>query len=94
MMPILLNVLKHVPTNHIVKDVQVKEKGIWQHRYSTHLLQYDKVKMLNNITGKLIDIKVVIKLIEGIQYPKNWQNNPKVEGNVKREVIFYSCYFK
>jgi hypothetical protein len=94
MMPVLQNILKHVPSSHIIKDVLIKKKGVWEHRYSTHLLEFNKVKMVDSNTQILKEIKVVLKVIEGIQYPSNWHIDPKIEGNIKREVKFYSCYYK
>lgn len=94
MMPVIKNVLKHVPSSHIIKDTVFKQKNGWEMRYTTHLLEFSKVKVQKPGKTKSEEVQVVLKLIEGISYPINWHINPRIEGNVKREVIFYSCYFR
>jgi hypothetical protein len=90
---IVINYLHHIltdkPSSIYVSDLKIKDILDFTYRKCEYILSYEQVK---NIKGE--KIKVIIRLIEEIRWPKEWNSHACLSQQVDRKLTFLSCYYK
>lgn len=88
----LQRILEDKPTSIYISDFKIETIESFTYRKSEYVLSYDSVKYYDG--GSLVRGKVIIRLIEEIRWPENWESHATLSQQVDREVTFLSCYFK
>lgn len=92
--PILDKILERSPTKHFIQNYWEETNDVNKYRKTEYLLEYHQIKKNVFSESKLMNVDVYIKLIEIIEYPKNWRENSKLSQSINRRVIFKSIYYK
>jgi len=92
--PILDKILERSPTKHFIQNYWEETTELNKYRKTEYLLEYHKIKKDVFSKTELIEVDVYVKLIETIEYPKNWRENSTLTQAINRRVIFKSIYYK
>jgi len=94
LIPYLDKIISQTPTTHAITDYKEWESKGFVYRSSEHLLKYDKVMYSAKAKSEREHAVVIIKAIEEIRYPSNWQANAMLSQCIDRRVVLKSAYFK
>ena len=94
LIPYLERIISQSPTDHAITSYSEWERNGFVYRSTEHLLKYDKVMYSAKQRSERQPTSVVIKTIEEIRYPKNWQANAMLSQIVDRRVVLKSAYYK
>lgn len=94
LIPYLERVISQSPTDHAITSFNEWESNGFIYRSTEHLLKYDKVMYSAKHKSERQQATVVVKAIEEIRYPKNWQTNAMLSQCIDRRVVLKSAYYK
>ena len=80
-----------LPTETYISNCKFSKQAEYDYRTSEYVLTYEDVKTLNKTLEK---IKVVVRIIEVIRWPKDWRENSTLTQFVERRNVLLSCYYK
>ena len=84
-------ILYDIPTEIYISKSSISEQSEYKYRTSEYVLLYENIKEQNT---PLNNIKVVIRIIEEIRWPKGWTKNSTLTQFVERRNVLLSCYYK
>jgi len=92
----VINYLHHIledkPSSIYVTDLKITDISDYTYRRCEYVLSYEKVKLY--LKQEVSEVKVVVRVIEEIRWPRNWTNHPSLTQLVERKLTFLSCYYK
>jgi hypothetical protein len=93
--PFLNILLVQKPTKlyHAKVNVAPPAQG-FEIRQTEFILSYGECKYYDRNLQSEQDVEVIIKCIEEVRYPTDWQNNAMVSQMIERKVTVLSCYYK
>lgn len=94
LIPYLENIISQPPTDHAITSFDEWESGSFIYRSTEHLLKYDKATYSAKQKNGRQPTTVIIKAIEEIRYPKNWQASAMLSQSIARRVVLKSAYYK
>lgn len=94
LIPYLERVISQSPTDHAITSYNEWESNDFIYRSTEHLLKYDKVMYSAKQKSERQPTTVIVKAIEEIRYPKNWQANAMLSQCIDRRVVLKSAYYK
>lgn len=94
LIPYLDKIIAQVPSIQAITQYNEWESGDYIYRSIEHLFKYTKVKCSVKGYPKMQQALVIIKTIEEIRYPKNWQANAMLSQCIDRRVVLKSAYYK
>ncbi len=94
LIPYLERVISQSPTDHAITSYNEWESNGFIYRSTEHLLKYGRVMYSAKQKSERQPTTVVIKAIEEIRYPKNWQSNAMLSQCIDRRVVLKSAYYK
>lgn len=80
------------PSSIYMTDLEIQDIADFTYRRCEYVLSYEDVKL--SISQNISNVKVVIRLIEEIRWPTNWDNHPCLSQQIDRKLTFLSCYYK
>lgn len=92
--PILNHILSKSPSKHFIQNYWEEEDENSVYRKIEFLLEYHEVKILSSKDSTLYPIEVYVKLVEFVNYPKDWLKNARLSQSTTRRVVFKSVYYK
>lgn len=88
----LKNIIEDKPSSIYVTDIDIEDILDFTYRRCEYVLSYEDIKLsINNSVSK---VKVIIRIIEEIRWPNNWDKNPCLSQQIDRKLFFLSCYYK
>lgn len=94
LIPYLERIVSQSPTDHAITSYSERESNGFVYRITEHLLKYDKAMYSAKQKSERQSTTVIIKAIEEIRYPKNWQANAMLSQCIDRRVVLKSAYYK
>jgi hypothetical protein len=94
LIPYLDKILSQTPTAHAITEYKEWESNNFIYRSTEHLLKYDRVMYSSKEKTERELAVVIVKALEEIRYPKNWQANAMLSQCIDRRVVLKSAYFK
>ena len=82
------------PSETYISKSKISEQTDFNYRTSEYVLIFDNVKYFNAKSKTNENIKVVIRLLEEIMWPKKWNLNSTLTQSVDRRLVLLSCYYK
>lgn len=92
--PYLGKILSDKPSEIYITKTDFSEQNNFSYRNTEYVLKYNEVKLYNSAKLTCEKTTVVIRLIEEIRWPVDWQNNTMLSQNVERRVVLLSSYYK
>ena len=92
--PYLRMILTQNPSTHVVLDCNYCKNEEWICRTTEHLMVYTEVRASARGKGKPIKVKVFIRVIEEIRFPKNWSSVAMLSQLVQQRSTLKSLYYK
>ncbi len=80
-----------IPSETYISSCEFTEQAEYNYRTSEYVLTYENVKIQNTTLEK---VKVVVRVIEVVRWPKDWNKNSTLKQFVERRNILLSCYYK
>ena len=80
-----------IPTETYICKCEFSEQAGYNYRTSEYILTYKDVKTQNTSLEK---VKVIVRIIEVIRWPKDWNKNSTLKQFVERRNVLLSCYYK
>lgn len=90
--PYLDIILENKPTKIYITKFDQEIIQNFEYRICEYVLTYDEVKV--NINGIVETKTVIIRLLEEIRWPNNWQNNSMLSQLVDRKIVLLNSYYK
>lgn len=90
----LNKILIDFPSETYITKSETTEQTDFKYRNSEYVLVYNKIKLYNRVTKVTEEIKVVIRIMEEISWPNNWNLNSTLSQSVDRRLVLLSCYYK
>ncbi len=87
--PYLRQILGQQPSRHWINNFSKYSRKDFEFCQYEHVLSYENVKINTGVNGK-----VIVKLLEEIGYPKNWQYEPQLSQKILRRVVLKTCSWK
>ena len=84
-------IISDTPTDIYISKCELTEQAEYNYRKSEYVLIYRDVKEQNDQLSK---IKVVVRIIEEIRWPKDWHINSTLTQFIERRNVLLSCYYK
>lgn len=94
LIPYLERIINQSPTDNAITNYGEWDSNGFVYRSTEHLLKYDKVMCAIKLKPERKSATVIIKVIEEIRYPKNWQTNAMLSQCVDRRLVLKSAYYK
>lgn len=92
----LFAILEKLPSSLALINCKYNNSQVNTTRVAEYILRYENVTLsFNNASGpSKIPVVVIVRLIETIIYPINWENEAQISQRVKRSVTLKSFYYK
>lgn len=90
--PYLDKILEHKPSKIYITNNKTESNRDYEFRMSEYVLTYEKIEIAKG--GERKKITVMIRLLEEIMWPKNWQINSMLSQLIKRRLVLLSAYYK
>lgn len=84
-------IISDLPSEIYISKCEFSKQSEYNYRTNEYVLVYQDVKEQNT---PLTRIKVVIRIIEEIRWPKDWSKNSTLTQFVERRNVLLSCYYK
>lgn len=94
LIPYLGKIITQQPSEHAITDFKEWEHNGFVYRSTEHLMKYNNIKYSAKGISNAQRTTVIIKAIEEIRYPKNWQLNAMLSQCIDRRVVLMSAYCK
>ena len=82
------------PSDTYISKFEITEQSDFKYRNCEYVLIYNQVKYFNRLTKTTENIKVVVRLMEEIMWPVNWNLNSTLTQSIDRRLVLLSCYYK
>ncbi|MBO6701108.1 MAG: hypothetical protein JJ921_02130 [Pseudomonadales bacterium] len=94
LIPYLPKLVAQTPTTNAVTNIKEWKSDDYTYRVTEHLLRYSEVSYSEKNQTGTKNIEVILKVLEEIRYPTDWQNDAMLSQRVERRLVLKSAYHK